>query len=83
MITYRAAAELLPGDIIIEEKGLLEIIVKAGNYLYIDVEDYMKNTSAIGAAFARLVTDERIARDTFCLEWYLNNGTCRCMVKTK
>lgn len=45
--------------------------------------EQLKNIPAIGTAFQQLIHDERIAVDGFCIEWYLNQNLCRCMVKMK
>lgn len=81
-ILYKAAAEELREGELSRHHLESKIIVK-GEYLYIDIPDFMKNIPAIGAAFQQLIHDERIAPDGFCIEWYLTQTLCRCMVKTK
>ena len=81
-IIYKAAAEELnPGEL---SKHLLETItLPKGSYLYIDIHDFMKNIPAIGAAFQQLIHDDRIDPAGCCIEWYIDENLCRCMVKTK
>lgn len=80
-ILYKAAAEELhPGEF---SKHTLETkVISEGEYLYIDVHDFMKDIPAIGNAFQQLIHDSRIDPAGFCIEWYLGMDLCRCMVKT-
>jgi len=57
--------------------------MKKGNYLYIDIGDFMKNISTIGEAFTKLISDNRIDPQGACIEWYMDNDVCRCMVRLK
>jgi hypothetical protein len=43
----------------------------------------MQKIPSIEKAFNRLTKDRRIDPHGVCLEWYVNNSTCRCMVKMK
>ncbi len=58
-------------------------LIGKGDYLYIDIPDFMNNIPGIGAAFQELIHHEDIAPDGFCIEWYFNNDLCRCMVRAK
>ena len=81
-ITYLAAAEeLFEGEL--AQYGLETKTIQKGTYLYIDIFNFMDNIPAIGAAFQQLIHDERIAPDGFCIEWYLTQKDCRCMVSTQ
>ena len=80
-IIYKAAAEKLKEGELAKHSLEAKTITK-GDYLYIDIPDFMKDIPAIGTAFQNLIHDERIADDGFCIEWYLNENVCRCMVKT-
>lgn len=80
-IIYKVAAEeLIEGEL--EKHGLEEMIIPKGEYLYIDIRDFMDNITAIGQAFDELIQDERIDPNGFCVEWYMKQNLCRCMVKT-
>ena len=81
-IIYKAAAQELNEGELSGHQLETKTIIK-GEYLYIDVPDYMKDIPAIGAAFQQLIHDDRIAPDGFCIEWYLTQTLCRCMVKIK
>lgn len=76
---YAAATELEAGEM--EKHGLPQFIIKKGNYIYKDISDYMKNIPAIGQAFAGLLVDKNIDPEGACVEWYLDQHTCRCMVR--
>lgn len=74
---WAAAGELQPGDL--EGMGLESFTIRKGNYLYIDVANYMQDSTAIGNAFQTILKDERIAHDGYCLEQYYSEKECRCM----
>lgn len=78
---WAGAGELLPGDL--DDKGLETFTIRRGDYLYIDVVDYMADTSAIGNAFQTILKDERIAHNGYCVERYYSEKECRCMVPMK
>jgi len=66
----------------LSDRSLELFIIPKGNYIYKDVPDFMKNIPQIGAVFQELIADPGIDPNGFCLEWYLNENDCRCMVKT-
>jgi hypothetical protein len=76
-ITYlAAAAELEPGDL------KKYFIIRKGNYAYIDVADYRKNVQVLGETFNQLLKHPQLDHQKgYCLEWYLDENTCRCLVK--
>ena len=81
-IVYRAAAEELEmGEL--SRNGLEEFILTKGSYIYILVKEFMKNIPAIGKAFEKLTADLRIDPEGICVEWYLNESNCQCMVRMK
>lgn len=77
---YAAAEELEPGEL--SEHGLPVFEIKPGNYIYTDIPDFMNNIPAIGQAFQQLLAQTNIDPDGACIEWYLENAVCRCMVRT-
>ena len=81
-IKYSAAAnELYDGELSHQE--MEPFVIKKGNYLLIEIKDFMKHIPSIEKAFKQLTRDKRIDPNGVCLEWYINNSTCRCMVKMK
>ena len=82
VIGYKAAMEELKEGELSHHK-LEEFIIKKGKYLMIDIPNFMSNIPAIGEAFQKLIADERIDPNGVCVEWYLKNEVCRCMVRTK
>ncbi|MEZ4945940.1 MAG: transcriptional regulator [Cyclobacteriaceae bacterium] len=81
-IKYSAAAnELYEGEL--KQNEMEPFLIKKGNYLLIELKDFMKNIPSIEKAFKQLTKDKRIDPNGVCLEWYVNNSTCRCMVKMK
>jgi len=79
-IIYKAAAaELTPGEL---SKHNLEIFtIRKGDYIYIDIKNFMENVSAIGEAFTQLKSDERIDSQGAAVEWYINDKDVRCMIR--
>lgn len=81
-IIYKAAAsELNEGEL--QRHGLEKMVIAKGDYLFIDIENYMKDIPAFEAAFNTLTNDARIDPNGFCVEWYKDERLCRCMVRTK
>ncbi len=81
-IIYKAAAEeLTPGEL--SKHNLESFIIRKGDYIYIDIKDFMKIIPAIGQAFEQLKSDERIDPQGVALEWYLNDTDVRCMIRLK
>ncbi|MGL5892625.1 MAG: hypothetical protein ACRC3B_22220 [Bacteroidia bacterium] len=80
-IEYMAGAtELYAGEI--EQRDFVNFTIPAGAYLYIDIHNFMKDIPAIGNAFQQLLALPQTAQDTVCVEWYVNDNLCRCMVKS-
>ena len=81
-IIYKSAAEEL-------EKGefskhdLPQFVIKKGNYIFIDIVDFMKDIPAIGKAFEVLLSNPDIDPNGCCVEWYLTQSNVRCMVRLK
>src|SRR5687767_3063413 len=81
-IIYKAAAEeLTPGEL--SKHGLESFTIRKGNYIYIDVKNFMQNIPAIGQTFTQLKSDERIDPQGAAVEWYLNETDVRCMIRIK
>ncbi len=80
-IEYMAGAtELQPGEI--KQNGFVNFTIGAGKYVYIDVHDFMKDIPAIGKAFQQLIASTETVKNTVCIEWYVSDKLCRCMVKS-
>lgn len=81
-IMYWAAAnELYAGEL--KDSGTETFTIVKGAYLYIDVADFMQHVQAIGEAFRQILADSRIAPDGCCIEQYMGDKDCRCMVRTR
>jgi hypothetical protein len=76
---YAAAAELEPGEL--SKHGLPVFEIIPGHYIYTDIPDFMNNIPAIGQAFQQLLAQTTIDPNGACIEWYLENAVCRCMVR--
>jgi hypothetical protein len=81
-IEYLAGAtELVEGEMSGSEFEFFEVV--NGEYIYIDIHNFMNNISAIGQAFSTLLALPDTADDTVCVEWYMNDTLCRCMVRKR
>lgn len=81
-IKYSAAAnELYEGEL--SSHSMDTFVIQKGKYLLIEIKDFMRNIPSIEKAFNQLTRDKRIDPKGVCLEWYVDNKTCRCMVKMK
>ena len=81
-IIYKAAAEEFKiGEL--SRHNLEEFVIAKGTYIYTVVKDFMKNIPAIGMAFEKLTADKRIDPNGICVEWYLNESDCKCMIRMK
>lgn len=83
-IIYKACTEeLTPGEG--EKLGLETLVIKRGKFASIFIKDHMKDASAIGNAFKKLLTHPQLDPQGYCLEWYINftDGDVRCMVPLK
>jgi len=79
-IIYKAAAaELTPGEL--SKHNLETFTIRKGDYIYIDIKNFMENVPAIGPAFTQLKSDERIDPQGAAVEWYLNETDVRCMIR--
>lgn len=79
-IIYKAAAaELTPGEL--SQHNLESFTIRKGDYIYIDIKNFMENVPAIGEAFTQLKSDERIDPQGAAVEWYLNDNDVRCMIR--
>ncbi len=80
VIQYMAATEEAFADEG-EKLGCKTMTVRKGTYVSMILHDYMKDTSAIGDAFQKLVKQPRIDPNGYCVEWYMSDKEVRCMVR--
>src|SRR5689334_16482872 len=67
VIVYKAAAgELIAGDL--SQHGLEEFIIPKGNYISINIENFMQDIPAIGKAFDELTSYKGIDPNGYCIE---------------
>jgi hypothetical protein len=80
VIIYKAAVEeLSAGEA--EKLKLEKFILKKGEYISINIINYMEDIPAIGKAFQELLTDPRIDPNGICVEWYVNEKDVKCMIR--
>src|SRR4051812_44905996 len=78
IIVYKAGVEeLSAGEA--EKLQLEKFVLKKGNYISIDIPDFMQHIPAIGKSFEQLLADPRIDKEGACIEWYYND--LKCMVR--
>ncbi|PLK42969.1 transcriptional regulator [Emticicia sp. TH156] len=79
-IIYKAAAEeITDGEAI--QLELNTFVIKKGNYISIDIPDFMENIEAIGVSFQKLISFPGIDPNGACIEWYLDDNLVKCMVR--
>jgi hypothetical protein len=79
-IIYKAAAEeLREGEA--ESLGLATYVIRKGDYISIDIHDFMHKVTSIGETFQKLISDPRIDPNGACIEWYMNDDDMKCMVR--
>jgi hypothetical protein len=79
---YKAAAnELKRGEF--RRLQLEEFVIVKGAYISITIHNFMDNISKIGVAFNKLIGHPQIDPKGACIEWYLDDLDCKCMVKLK
>lgn len=81
-IIYKAAAEELKKNELSKHQ-LQEFIIKKGNYIYIDIKDFMKDVFSMSKAFDELISNPAIDPQGCCVEWYLTQNDVRCMIRLK
>lgn len=62
-------------------KKLVAKTIPTGDYIFMDVADYTNNLMKIGLVFDKLTHYPGIDPNGFCLEWYLPDDICRCMIR--
>jgi hypothetical protein len=80
-IVYKAGATELDKNEL-SKHGLEKFLIPKGKYLMHVLHNYRNNLAAIGPAFDELLADFRIDPSGFCLEWYVDDNTLRCLVRT-
>jgi hypothetical protein len=81
-IVYRAAAEeLAPGEG--EKLQLNTLLIRAGEYICITIEDYTKDLLSIDRAFKELLDYPNLDPQGYCVEWYINEKDVKCMIRLK
>jgi hypothetical protein len=76
---YAGAEELEKGEL--ARHNLSIFTIPAGAYIYMDIPDFRKNIPAIGQTFQALLGEKNIDPNGACVEWYLSDSVCRCMVR--
>ncbi|TDX02141.1 transcriptional regulator [Dinghuibacter silviterrae] len=78
MIYKAAAEERYPGEA--EQYGAEAYTLAKGEYIGLDVDNFMDNVTLIGSAFRQLVDAPGVHPHTMGVEEYLSGTTVRCMV---
>ena len=66
-----------------EKLGFGSFTIPHGEYAFVELHDYMKDTSVIGKTFQELLAIPDLDPNGFCLEWYISDKDVRCMVPLK
>lgn len=80
-IVYRAAAEeMYDGEA--EKLGCETLIIKKGNYASLTVNEFRKDPMAITRAFEKLLTEQNLDPQGYCVEWYeTDKEAVKCMIR--
>lgn len=78
MIYKAAVEERYPGEA--QQLGAEPYTLKGGEYLGIEVKNFMDDIPSISVAFQRLVDAPGVHPNTMGVEEYLDMTTVRCMV---
>lgn len=81
-IVYRAAAEELESGEA-EKYNLEKLILPKGKYIHITLHNYRKNLGEIPAAFERSLQHENLDPQGYCVEWYTDVDTVKCMIRLR
>lgn len=76
---YAGASELNEGEL--QEHGFPAFILQKGSYQFQDVTEYRTNLKRLAETFHKLLQNPKLDPKGYCVEWYLDENTCRCMVK--
>ncbi|MCJ7466894.1 MAG: hypothetical protein MUO53_09405 [Maribacter sp.] len=60
-----------------------EFVREKGAFILITIHNFMDNFPKIGEAFKKLIGHPQIDPKGACIEWYLDDQDCKCMVKLK
>ncbi|CAN5207508.1 hypothetical protein BH09BAC1_BH09BAC1_03740 [soil metagenome] len=77
-IAYYACAQQKDASAALD---LPTIIIDKGTYLTQTISNWRGSEHLIRETFARLIKDPRLMPDSFCVEWYKENGEVMCMVR--
>ena len=61
--------------------GLEKLTLKKGTYVSETLSDWRGREQVIGETFQKLLTDQRLDPQGYCVEQYLDNGDVVCMVR--
>ncbi len=79
-IIYKAAAEeLIKGEL--SKHNLNDFLIEKGNYISIMIYNFIDNLPEFLPTFQTLMAHPNIDPKGACIEWYLKDKDCRCMVK--
>lgn len=64
-----------------EKYGFESHIVKKGTYLVETITNWQENMQLFSITFQKLLADPRLDWNSWCVEWYKEDGSVMCMVK--
>ncbi len=79
-IIYKAAAEeKYDGEA--KKYQCERYIIEKGEYLMVSVRDWRTKTDCIRDVFREIMKDNRISKNSQCIEWYKKGEEMLCMIK--
>jgi len=79
-IYYAASQEKQDGEA--EKLNCERFIIEKGEYLTVTIKDWMKKTDSIKNVFGEMMTDCRVDKTKWAVEWYKTDDEMMCMLRT-
>jgi len=83
IIVYRAAAEVKEQEDDLKSSELRTLIVPKGDYIGLEIKNFVEDLSSIKKAFDQLILHPQIDPDGYCIEEYKSMHDVICMVRLK
>ena len=79
-IIYRAGVEeLYPGEA--EILHCETMVLKKGVYVGEVILNFMKDPEEVGYTFQKMLKEEGLDKNGYCVEWYFNETDVKCMIR--
>lgn len=79
IIYWAGVEELYPGEA--EILHFETMILKKGIYVGEVIQNFMKDPGEVGCTFQKLLNQEGLDPNGYCVEWYFNETDVKCMIR--